>query len=88
MTVEVLKEDGDFLEVLLQGEDLGLANRIVEELLQNKSVSFAAAKLDHPIKGNPIITVKSKDAKKELSKAVASVAKDLQGIKVELEKVK
>ncbi|MFQ5405707.1 MAG: RpoL/Rpb11 RNA polymerase subunit family protein [Candidatus Micrarchaeia archaeon] len=88
MNVETLKDEEGFLEVKLSGEDLGVASLVVERLLHNKSVAFAGAKLDHPIKGNPVITVKAKNAKKELQKAVSEVAKDMDKLQKELEKAK
>ncbi len=88
MKLEVLTDDKNRFDVLLHGEDLGFANTIVEKLLESKAVTFASAELDHPLKGNPIIRVKAKDAKKELSKAVAAVEKDLQEMLEKIEKLK
>jgi DNA-directed RNA polymerase subunit L len=88
LKIEVLNSEKDRFDVLLHGEDLGFANMIVEKLLESKSVSFAAAEYDHPIKGNPIIRVKAKDAKKELAKAVESVEKELSEARAQLAKLK
>jgi len=76
LKIEVLKDEKDYLEVMLPGEDLGFANFIVEQLLKSGGV-FAAASVDHPIKGNPVIRIKGKDPKKSLSKAVDAAKKEL-----------
>ena len=76
MNVEIIKDEKNFLEVMLPGEDLGFANLVVEIMLSQDGV-FAAASADHPIKGNPIIRIKSKDPKKVLSKALAETKKAL-----------
>ncbi|MCX6767725.1 MAG: hypothetical protein NTY90_03285 [Candidatus Micrarchaeota archaeon] len=68
----------DFVEVELGENDLGLANLIAKRLLESKGVSFAAAKMDHPLSGKPVLQIKAKDPEKELSKAVESVRKELE----------
>ncbi len=88
MEIEVIEGEKERFDVKLVGEDLGFANAIVEKLLQSKSVSFAAAEYDHPMKGNPVIRVKAKDAKKELVRAIGAVEKDMEEAKKQLEKMK
>ncbi len=88
MEIEILEGEKERFDVKLLGEDLGFANAIVEKLLASKSVSFAAAEYDHPMKGNPVIRVKAKDAKKELVHAIEAVEKDLEDAKKQLEKMK
>ena len=86
MKVEVVKDEKEFLEVMLAGEDLGVANLIVEKILESGG-SFAAASVDHPIKGNPIIRIKAKNPKERLAKAVDSVGKDLSAVVAAVKKL-
>lgn len=67
---KVLQDDKDYLEAEFERQDVGFFSIVVEKLLESKSVSFAAAAYDHPIKGNTILKIKAKDAKKELHKAL------------------
>jgi DNA-directed RNA polymerase subunit L len=82
MNVEIIKEEKDFIEVRLKGEDLGLANMVAQELVSTGAAEFAYAALDHPITANPVLRVRAKDAKKEIAKASAAVAKKLDGLTV------
>ncbi len=88
MDVELLESEKHLLKVKLKGEDLGFASLVVEKLLAEKTVSFASAAFDHPLKGNPVITVKAPDAKKQLVKALDAVADDLAELRGALKKAK
>lgn len=87
MEVKILQDDSNRLDVMLKGEDLGLAKLVVEKLLESKSVTFAAADVEHPLIGNPIIRVQAKDPKKELEKAVDAVEKDFEKLEKQLQKI-
>ncbi|MFA5246997.1 MAG: RpoL/Rpb11 RNA polymerase subunit family protein [Candidatus Micrarchaeia archaeon] len=82
MNVQIIKEEKDFIEVKLVGEDLGLANMVAQELISTGAAEFAYAALDHPITTNPVIRVRGKDAKKEIAKAAAACAKKLDALSV------
>jgi DNA-directed RNA polymerase subunit L len=82
MNVEIIKEEKDFIEVRLKAEDLGLANMVAQELVSTGAAEFAYAALDHPITTNPVLRVRAKDAKKEIAKAAAAVAKKLDALVV------
>ncbi len=77
MEVTFVKKEKDEWQLKLHGVDLGFANLVADRLLQSKSVSFAAAVLDHPLKGNPILTVRAKDPAKEFEKALTGLNDDL-----------
>ena len=83
MKLEYLKDDKDEVKVKLTGEDKAVCALVVEKLAENKDVEFAGCNDDHPILGNPVITVKGKGAKKHLVDAVDEVRKQLK----ELEKI-
>ena len=82
MNVQIIKEEKDFLEVKLAGEDLGLANMVAQELISSGSAEFAYAALDHPITTNPVIRVRAKDGQKAIAKAAAACAKKLEALSV------
>lgn len=79
MEVKIIKDDDQYLEIMLMHEDLGFANLVVEELLKSKHVGFAASNYEHPLKGNPVIKIKAKEPRMELKHA-------LKGVKDEIEK--
>jgi len=80
MNVQIIKEEKDFLEVKLAGEDLGLANMVAQELVSSGAAEFAYAALDHPITANPVIRVRAKDGQKAIAKAAAACAKKLEAL--------
>ena len=84
--IEVVKEEGDLLEVALKGENPGLANLVAERLLESKGVSFAASKVDHPIIGNPHILVKAKNPRKELKAVLEALASEFKALQKEVKK--
>ncbi len=86
MDIKVLKEEDNFLELMLVGEDVGFANVVVDRLAQSKGVTFAAAAYEHPLRGNPIIRLKAKAPHKELKKALESVKEDLEDFEKTLKK--
>ena len=80
MNVQIIKEEKDFVEVKLVGEDLGLANMVAQELVSSGAAEFAYAALDHPITTNPVIRVRGKDGQKAIAKAAAACAKKLDAL--------
>jgi DNA-directed RNA polymerase subunit L len=86
--LKIVSEEKDFVEALWEKGDLGLANLLVEKLLESEGVSFAACGVDHPLKGNVVIRVKAKDPKKEIKKALAKAEEDLKDFQQALEKAK
>lgn len=86
--IEVVRETDEETEFALKGENAGLANFLVEKLLESKGVSFAATKVDHPLFNNPHITIRAKKPAAELKKALEAVADDVKAMEKELTKVK
>ena len=74
MEIAVLKSDKESIEIELKGEDAGIANALVEILLEDPDVEFAAYKLDHPQVGSPVLVVRVKDGS-PLSAVKAAVKK-------------
>ena len=74
MEIAVLKSDKESIEIELKGEDAGIANALVEILLEDPSVEFAAYKLEHPQVASPVLVVRVKDGN-PLSAVKAAVKK-------------
>ncbi|MFA6489382.1 MAG: DNA-directed RNA polymerase subunit L [Candidatus Micrarchaeia archaeon] len=59
MEIEVVKNEKDYLEVTLKGEEYGMANMLKELLLEDENVEFAAYRLDHPIVASPVLMIRT-----------------------------
>jgi DNA-directed RNA polymerase subunit L len=89
LDIEVIKNEGSFLEFRLIGEDHTLCNVLRDELLQNKKVKVAAYRIDHPLldRKRPMFiintdgTVSPKDV---LLEAIDSISKDVKVLKKKL----
>lgn len=58
MEINVIKNEKEYLELELRGEEAGIANALVEILLEDSSVEFAAYKLEHPQVGSPVLVLR------------------------------
>ncbi|MEM0475909.1 MAG: RpoL/Rpb11 RNA polymerase subunit family protein [Candidatus Norongarragalinales archaeon] len=76
--MKILSSKKNELVVSLDGMDLGFANWLVARLLEDSSVSFAAADYDHPLTANPVLRVKAEDAKKSLLKAIDAARRQVK----------
>ncbi|MCX8175330.1 MAG: DNA-directed RNA polymerase subunit L [Candidatus Micrarchaeota archaeon] len=61
MELEVIKNEKEYLEVALKGEEYSFGNALAETLLEDKSVEFAACRMDHPQVASPILMVRVKE---------------------------
>jgi DNA-directed RNA polymerase subunit L len=86
--IEVVREADGEAEFALKGENPGFAYAVVEKLLESKGVSFAAAKVDHPLFNKPLVVVRAKKPAAELKKALEALADDANALQKELSKVK
>lgn len=59
MEIKVLKNEEDYLEIELKGEEYGLPNMLKELLLEDKNVEFAAYRMDHPAVSSPVLMVRT-----------------------------
>ncbi|MEM5777195.1 MAG: DNA-directed RNA polymerase subunit L [Candidatus Aenigmatarchaeota archaeon] len=84
MEVKVLKQEKDSLFVELEGDTIGFANLLREELWENKDVDEAASIKEHPYMSEPKVYVKTKGVSPK--KVLLDVAKSLQNKVKELEK--
>lgn len=89
LDIEVIKNEGSYLEFRIIGEDHTLCNILREVLLRNEKVKVAAYRIDHPLldRKRPMFiintdgTVSPKDV---LLEAIGSINKDAKGLKKKL----
>ena len=74
MEIEIIKNDKEYLEIGLKGEDCGLPNTLKEILLEDSKVEFAAFRLDHPQVASPVLVIRTKEGS-ALSALKAAVKK-------------
>ena len=79
-SIKVLADEKDYLEVMLENEDVGFSNLLVEKLLKEKDVTFAASAYDHPLRGNPVLKIKGKNPRKHLKDAIHEARKELEDL--------
>lgn len=61
MELEILKSEKNYVEILVKGDDYGIANAVKEMLLEDKDIEFAAYRVDHPQVGKPVLMVRTKE---------------------------
>lgn len=61
MEIEIIKNEKDYIEVAIRGEDVGFVNAIKELLLEDKGTEFAAYRLDHPVLACPVLMLRTKE---------------------------
>lgn len=61
MEIEVIKNEKDYLEITLKGEEYGLVNMLKELLLDDPKVEFAAFRMDHPQAASPVLMVRTSE---------------------------
>ena len=61
MEIDVIKSERDYLEIVIKGEEYGLANMLKELLLEDDKVEFAAFRMDHPQIDNPVLMVRTSE---------------------------
>jgi DNA-directed RNA polymerase subunit L len=84
MEIDILKEEKESIEVEIAS--LTLVEILRVYLNKDADVKFAAWKREHPTK-NPVLKIESKNPKKSLKGAIASVTKDLDKVEKEFSKL-
>ncbi|BBL62292.1 MAG: DNA-directed RNA polymerase subunit L [Methanobrevibacter arboriphilus] len=70
--IEILKSTKLELELMIPGESHTICNALRKILMEDEEIDYAVYGIDHPLIGEPIITIKAKrtkDPKKSLLKA-------------------
>ena len=63
MDIEVLTDKKLELEIVLHGEKHALCNALRKILMEDDDVQYAVYGIDHPLIGEPIMTIKTKQKK-------------------------
>jgi DNA-directed RNA polymerase subunit L len=61
MKLKIVKEEDDYVEIAVEGEEHSLLNALRDILLEDKKVEFAAYYIDHPQVGIPRIMIRTKE---------------------------
>lgn len=79
MKIEVLKNEGNTLEVILVGEDHTFANVLRQTLKKDEHVVFAAYKIEHPLvsKERPTLMLET-DGKETPKEALVKAAQRIR----------
>ncbi|MCX8194940.1 MAG: DNA-directed RNA polymerase subunit L [Candidatus Micrarchaeota archaeon] len=83
MEVVVLKNEPDYLEIEIKGEEYGLAGMLKELLLQDERVEFAAYRMDHPQVASPVLMIRTSQGKPmtALKQAIKRLKKEAEEFK-------
>ncbi len=85
-SIKIVADEKDYLELFLEGEDVGFTNLLAEKLLKDKEVLFASSAYDHPLKGNAVLKIKGKNPRKHLEKAIEEARDEFKEFQTLLEK--
>lgn len=87
MELKVANREKNYLELEILGEEHSFPNALVEILLKEKDVEFAAVEVDHPQLLVPrlIVRTKGKDPFELLKKAAQELAKEAKAFTKEIE---
>lgn len=88
--IEITTDKTLELEFIAHGESHGICNALRRKLMQDDDVEYAVYSIDHPLIGEPIMTIKTKRGKrpmKVLSKAAKDIKKDTEEFKKLVESI-
>ena len=90
MEINVVKNEKDYVEIELKGEEAGFANALVEILLEDSDVEFASFRQDHPQAASPVIMLRTKEgnALHTLKTAIKKLKKQAEEFKGALKDAK
>lgn len=80
--VDFTTDEKGELVAALHDCDLGMANLVVEKLMEDKSVGFAAVDYAHPTQRTPVLRVKGKNPKKSVANAIDAALKEFSSLKI------
>ncbi|KZX15691.1 DNA-directed RNA polymerase subunit L [Methanobrevibacter cuticularis] len=82
--IEILTNTKLELEIIAHGESHTVCNALRKFLMEDEDIDYAVYGIDHPIVGEPKVTIKvkrTKDPKKALLKAATKLKNDSQEFK-------
>ncbi len=84
--MKILTDEKNELKLHLIGSDIGVAQALAEKVLEDKEVTFASATYDHPTKRNPVLHVKGKNPKKQVTAAAKALSVEAKAFEEALRK--
>ncbi len=84
MEIEVLESSADKLKLRIH-ENTTVLNLVNENVWNQTGVDFSAVTMEHPYLSYPVITIKSKKAKKVLTDAIDQIVTDTKDIRKKLQ---
>lgn len=82
--VKILKEEND--SIVVEVDDMTLANLLAEYLWEVKGVKFAGMVKEHPYLEKPKVVVKASDPRKAIETATKKIVDDADSLKKHLKK--
>ena len=64
MEIEIVKDKTLELEMIIHGENHSICNVLRKYLMEDPDVEYAVYGIDHPLTGEPIMTIKTKRTKR------------------------
>lgn len=64
MEIEIIKDKTLELEMIIHGENHSMCNVLRKYLMEDSDVEYAVYGIDHPLTGEPIMTIKTKRTKR------------------------
>lgn len=89
--IEVKTDKTLELELVAHGESHGICNALRDKIMEDDDVEYAVYSIDHPLIGEPIMTIKTKRGKrprKVLLKASEKLKKETEDFKKLIESIK
>ncbi len=86
MKLKVVRKTEDQLELEVEGEDHSLCNAIRKSLLEDKHVTYASYRIEHPLISHPVISVRTdgketpEEALKESVKRIGEMASEFREV--------
>ncbi len=88
MEIEIVEDKTLELEIIIHGEDHTICNVLRKYLMEDEDVEYAVYGIDHPIIGEPHMTIKTKRGKRPknaIDKAVKKLKEDNEEFRSKIE---
>ncbi|MDR2873976.1 MAG: DNA-directed RNA polymerase subunit L [Methanobrevibacter sp.] len=86
MDVKLIKNTKTELEIALPGESHSICNILSKYLMEDETVNYAVYGIDHPLIGDPVISIKVAN-KKSHKKALITANNKIKNNTLELKKL-
>lgn len=86
--IEIIEENPLEITFIVHGESHGICNALRHSLMKNPEVEYAVYNIDHPLTGEPEMTVKTKgeSPRSAIQKAAEDIIKESNEFKEIIEK--